>query len=48
MTDTTARWITWTGATLLAAAAVATVVLNIAFGESVFAARVLAGLAGCL
>lgn len=48
MTETAARWITWTGAAVLAASAVATVVLNVMAGDGVFVARVMAGLAGCL
>lgn len=42
------RWIVWTGSGMIALAAVLTVVLNLAYGEEVFAARLVAGLAGCL
>lgn len=40
--------ITWGGSGLIAGAGVFALALNIYFGESVFAARLLAGLAGCL
>lgn len=43
-----AQWIAWTGGVMIAAAAFATVALNLAYGEEVFAARLIAGLAGCL
>ncbi|WP_181704575.1 hypothetical protein [Chthonobacter rhizosphaerae] len=42
------RGIVWGGIGLIALAAVATVVLNLMFGEAAFAARLMAGIAGCL
>ena len=48
MSERTARLITWGGGTAILAAAVAALALNVLFGETVFAARLLTGLAGCL
>ena len=39
---------TWVGGGAITTAAVAAFGLNLAFGESVFAARLVAGLANCL
>ncbi len=48
MSPSTARVVVWSGGAALAAAAVAAIVLTIALGEEVFAARLIAGLTGCL
>ncbi|HUG61058.1 MAG TPA: hypothetical protein VMP03_04395 [Methylomirabilota bacterium] len=48
MSERTAAWITWGGGGAILAATVAAFALNILFGESVFAARLVAGLANCL
>jgi hypothetical protein len=40
--------VTWIGGGAIASAAVAAVALNLAYGESVFTARLVAGLANCL
>jgi hypothetical protein len=48
MTDGAARLITWTGGAAIVAAAAAAFVLTDRYGESVFVARLVAGLAGCL
>lgn len=48
MNATAARWIVWGGGATLAAAAVATVLATVFYGEEVFAARLIAGLGGCL
>ncbi|BBE73088.1 hypothetical protein [Oharaeibacter diazotrophicus] len=48
MNPTTARIVVWTGGAAIAAAAAATLVLTVARGDAVYAARLVAGLAGCL
>lgn len=48
MNATAARWIVWGGGATLAAAAVATVLATVLYGDEVFAARLIAGLGGCL
>ncbi len=48
MSPSTARVVIWSGGAALAAAAVATLVLTVALGDEVFAARLVAGLTGCL
>lgn len=48
MNPRTARLIVWSGGTSIAAAAVLAVVLNLVYGDAVFAARLVAGLTGCL
>jgi hypothetical protein len=48
MTPRTAHLITWAASALLALAAGATVWLNVAHGAEIYAARLIAGLAGCL
>lgn len=42
------RAIVWGGVGLMSAAAVGAVLLNLAYGEAAFAARLIAGIAGCL
>ena len=48
MTRNAARLIAWSGGLAIAAAATLTVALNLAYGDEVFAARLIAGLTGCL
>lgn len=48
MSELAARLITWGGGGAIVATAVAGFVLTLLSGESVFAARLVAGLAGCL
>lgn len=42
------RAIVWGGTGLIAVSTVAAVLLNLAYGEAAFAARLIAGIAGCL
>jgi len=48
MSERTAALVTFAGGGAIAAAAVAAVWLQVAHGESVFVARLLAGIAACL
>ncbi len=48
MSGRTAALITWGGGGAILAAAASAVVLQVAYGESVFVARLLAGVATCL
>ena len=48
MSPRASRMIVWSGSVAIAAAAMLTVALNVALGDEVFAARLVAGLTGCL
>jgi hypothetical protein len=48
MSRNAARLIAWSGSLAIAAGAMLTVALNLAYGDELFAARLIAGLTGCL
>jgi hypothetical protein len=48
MSPRVSRMIVWSGSLAIAAAAMLTLALNVALGDEVFAARLVAGLTGCL
>lgn len=48
MSTRTASLITWGGSLLILGAGFAAVALNVAYGETIFAARLIAGFSGCL
>lgn len=48
MSERTAGLIVWTGGGVIFLAAVAAVALQVAYGESVFVARLVSGIANCL